>query len=49
MKNNKSNNKKDNSMAPLNDELGFFDLEPPKIYRSEQSVNRSGIASTLHR
>ena len=41
MKNNKSNNKKDNSMAPLNDELGFFDLEPPKIYRSDQSVNRS--------
>ena len=41
MKNNKSNNKKDNSMAPLNDELGFFDLEPPKRYRSDQSVNRS--------
>ena len=41
MKNNKSNNKKDNSMAPLNDELGFFDLEPPKIYRSDQSANRS--------
>lgn len=39
-KNNKPKKENNDAMKPLNDELGFFDLEPPKIYREGQT--RSG-------
>ena len=36
-KNSKPKNQNNDAMKPLNDELGFFDLEPPKIYREGQT------------
>ena len=38
MKKSSKNNQKENNdaMKPLNDELGFFGLEPPKVYREDQ-------------
>ena len=35
-KNNIPKKENNDAMKPLNDELGFFDLEPPKIYREGQ-------------
>ena len=39
MKKSSKNNQKENidAMKPLNDELGFFGLEPPKVYREDQA------------
>ncbi|MDO4365015.1 MAG: hypothetical protein Q4C99_10870, partial [Clostridia bacterium] len=38
MKKSSKKNKSENidAMKPLNDELGFFGLEPPKVYRENQ-------------
>ena len=36
-KNSKPKNQNNDAMKPLNDELGFIDLEPPKIYREGQT------------
>lgn len=44
-KNNKTKTKKENTMTPLNDELGFFGIEPPKIYREGQKREKSQVSS----